>query len=203
MEAANKRRLASVAGVDHTVDADLVARIRGGDERAFEELFRAHATDLCRLAYHYLESSALAEEVAQDILLRVWEHRATLAQPGNLRAYLQTAVRNRAFDVMKAARSSARTHAADRVGSGQSAIGMGEPPCSPFEEIERRELAAALRSAVRGLPERCRTVFALRWESHLSYAEIAEQLGISIKAVERHRQRGLKRLAKSLRSFFP
>ncbi len=154
MEAANKHRLSSVAVADQAADGDLFARIRGGDERAFEELFRSHAKELCRHAYHYLESAALAEEVVQDVLLRVWEHRATLTPPASARAYLHTAVRNRALDVMKAARSSARTHASGGVGPDQSAIGMSEPPCSPFEEIERRELAAALRGALRKLPER-------------------------------------------------
>ena len=113
----------------------------------------------------------------------------------SLRAYLHAAVRNRALDVTKAARSAARAHAAGRAADDQSAVGMGEAAQSPLEDLERHELAVALRKAAGRLPERCRLVFTLRWESHLSYAEIAESLHISVKAVERHRQRGLERLA--------
>jgi RNA polymerase sigma-70 factor (ECF subfamily) len=203
MEAASKHRVDSAADLGQPAEADLFVRIRSGDERAFEELFRAYARELCRHAYHYLESAELAEDVVQDVLLRIWEHRLTLAHPIDLRAYLHTAVRNRALDAKKAARSTARTYAAGRNWVTGSAIGMGEAPSSPVENAERSEISAALRTAIRQLPERCRLVFALRWESHLSYAQIAEQLGVSIKAVERHRQRGLKRLARSLRRFFP
>ena len=96
---------------------------------------------------------------------------------------------------------AARTHAA-RYEIDGSAIGMGQAPSSPLEEAERSEISRALRIGIHKLPERCRLVFALRWESHLSYAQIAEQLGISVKAVERQRQRGLKHLAKALRKFF-
>jgi len=201
MESAGKPRPEYVVTAEVAPDADLVVRIRGGDERAFAALFHAHAGSLCRVAYHYLESTALAEEVAQDVLLHVWEGRATLAVRGSLRAYLHAAARNRALDVMKAARSAARTQAAGCRADDQSAVGMGEPARSPFEDVERQELAVALSKAIGRLPERCRLVCRLRWESHLSYAEIAEVLHISVKAVERQRQRGLERLAKSLRHF--
>jgi RNA polymerase sigma-70 factor (ECF subfamily) len=203
MEPAGKLRSERVAAADGAPDADLVARIRAGDERAFEALFRTHADALCRLAYYYLQSTALAEEVVQDVLLRVWERRMTLPVRDSLRAYLHAAVRNRALDSMRAARSAARTQAGDCAANEPSPVGMGEPARSPLEDLERRELAVALRNATSRLPERCRLVFMLRWESHLSYAEIAELLHISVKAVERLRQRGLERLAKSLRGFMP
>lgn len=203
MQSLGKPRPERVTAADVASDADLVVRIQAGDERAFEALFRAHAGALCRLAYHYLQSTALAEEVVQDVLLRVWERRATLVVRESLRAYLHAAVRNRALDAIKATRSAARTHAAGQAADDQSAVGMGEAARSPSEDVERQELAVALRNAVGRLPEQCRLVFILRWESHLSYAEVAEVLHISVKAVERRRQRGLERLAKSLRGFFP
>ncbi len=166
-------------------------------------MFRAHADTLCRLAHYYLESTALAEEVVQDVLLRVWERRTALVVRDSLRAYLHAAVRNRALDAMKAARSALRTERADRAPGDMQPPGMGQAARSPLEDLETRELSVALRTATDGLPERCRQVFRLRWELHLSYSEIAELLHISVKGVERHRQRGLERLARSLRGFMP
>jgi RNA polymerase sigma-70 factor, ECF subfamily len=203
MDSASTRRTRRPSAVDASPDTHLVAPVRAGDERAFEALFRAYAGPLCRLAYHYVESVALAEEVVQDVLLRVWESRASLPVRESLPGYLRVAVRNRALDTMKAARSAARVQAAGHAADCQVPIGMGQPARSPFEDAEQHELAAALRQAVERLPARCRMVFVLRWESHLSYAEIAEHLDISVKAVERHRQRALKRLAKALRQFLP
>ena len=203
MESASKLRPRQSYASDALPDAALLARVRDGDERAFETLFRTYAGSLCRLAYHYLESVALAEEVVQDVLLRLWERRATLPEPESLPAYLRVAVRNRAFDARKAARAAARAHAAGQAADRETGVGMGQPPRSPFEDVEQQDLAVALRRAVRQLPERCRLVFALRWESHLSYADIADQLQISVKAVERHRQRALKRPPSPSASSFP
>jgi RNA polymerase sigma-70 factor, ECF subfamily len=203
MESASTRRPRHATAADAPPDAHLVARVRGGDERAFEALFRAYAGSLCRLAYHYVGSVAMAEEVVQDVLLRVWESRESLPVRESLPGYLRVAVRNRALDTMKAARSAARVQAAGHAADYQVPVGMGQPPRSPFEDVEEHELAAALRRAVERLPSRCRMVFMLRWESHLTYAEIAQRLDISVKAVERHRQRALSRLAKTLRQFLP
>lgn len=203
MESARTRRPRRLPTIDTSPDADLIARVRGGDERAFEALFRAYASPLSRLAYHYVGSVALAEEVVQDVFLRLWDGRATLHVTESLPGYLRVAVRNRALDTTKAARSAFRVQRASQTVEPQAPAGMGQPARSPFEDVEHRELSDALRQAVDRLPARCRLVFLLRWESHLSYAEIAEQLDISVKAVERHRQRALTRLATFLRRFRP
>ncbi len=172
-------------------DATLCVRMRGGDEQAFEALFRRHAAALGRTAYRYVKSTALAEEVVQDVLLHVWERRASLDIHGSVAAYLYTAVCRRAMDTLKSARVSERTH--------DAASDLRDPDRTPLESAVASDLAAAVRAALDRLPERCRQVIALRWDAELSYAEIGEVLGVTVKAVERQRQRGLKLLAKALR----
>jgi RNA polymerase sigma-70 factor (ECF subfamily) len=173
-------------------DATLCVRLRGGDEQALEVLFRRHAPGLCRAAYRYVKSTALAEEVVQDVLLHVWERRASLDIHGSVAAYFHTAVRRRAFDTLKSARAGERAN--------DAASTMRAPERSPLESAVADDLAAVVRAALDRLPERCRLVLQLRWDAELSYAEIGEVLGVTIKAVERQRQRGLKLLARALRS---
>ncbi len=177
-----------------------LAGLRAGDERVFEAVFHAHATGLARVAYRYVRSAAVAEELTQDVLFRVWERRATLDVQTSLAAYLHAALRNCALDYLKAERSNART---ERVDDGDRPNGFGQPALVPSEEFERRELAAAVRRAIDALPARCRQAFALRWDAHLSYAEIAEVMRVSVKAVERQRWRALELLRRALAECWP
>lgn len=71
-----------------------------GDERAFESLFRAYYTPLCRFLVHYLEPS-VAEEIAQDLFLRLWRDRGQAPVRGSVRAYLYVAGRNAALNHLR------------------------------------------------------------------------------------------------------
>jgi len=79
--------------------------------------------------------------------------------------------------------------------------GMGQAPPGSEQLCEVNELEAAVRAAVERLPERCRMVFTLRWQHQLSYAEIAETLGIATKTVETQMNRALKALREPLRPY--
>jgi RNA polymerase sigma-70 factor (ECF subfamily) len=84
----------------------------------------------------------------------------------------------------------------------REAVSPGQGQISnPEEQYEMAELDAAIRDAIECLPERCRLVFTLRWQHHLSYAEIAETLGIAVKTVENQVTRALKALRTKLRPY--
>jgi RNA polymerase sigma-70 factor (ECF subfamily) len=79
------------------------ARIRAGDEAAFEALFRALAPGLCALITRYVQSRAVAEELVQELFLDLWLRRAQLQIDQALTAYLMTAARHRALNWLKRA----------------------------------------------------------------------------------------------------
>src|SRR2546430_17147716 len=79
---------------------DLVARIRVGDEAAFEAIFRAHYDPLCRYVAPYLGSRDAAEDAVQGVFARIWEDRAHWAV-GDVRHYLYAAVRRRAISQIR------------------------------------------------------------------------------------------------------
>jgi RNA polymerase sigma-70 factor, ECF subfamily len=171
--------------------ADLEARIRDGDVRAFEQLFRAHYEPLCRFAHRYLLDAGLAEDLVQDLFAHLWAERARLELRGSVRAYLFSAVRNRALNLRKrqlVEHDWARDEALPDVRQLHRA-----PPSSDHAlEVEERD--AHLRSALESLPERCRMVMRLRWQEQMSHAEIATVMGISLKGVENQLARGLQAL---------
>jgi RNA polymerase sigma-70 factor (ECF subfamily) len=176
--------------------ADLAARIRSGDSRAFEELFRREYAALCRFAERYVRDVSASEDLVQDLFTTIWANRARLDVRGSLRAYLFTAVRNRALNVRKhtlVEREWARDESSPEVRV------LHRTPRRPDDILDEAERDARLRGAMANLPERCRLVMQLRWQEQLGHADIASIMGISIKGVEIQLTRGLRTLRERFR----
>ena len=178
------------------IGTDLVERIRAGEVRALEELFRQQYEPLCRFAERYLRDRAASEDLVQDLFVALWARRGRIDLHGSLRAYLFASVRNRALNVRKhqlVERDWERDEGAPEVRM------LHRAPRRPDELLEERERDARVRAAIARLPERRRLVMQLRWQEQLGYAEIASILGISVKGVEIQLARGLRALRAQIR----
>ena len=170
-------------------ELEWLERIRTGDEEAFEALFRAYVEPLCAFAYSYVESEPAAQEIVQDLFARLWERRDSLEFPRNVQAYLYGATRNRAINHLRNRRvETTFLQRALRIGQARA---TAPRPVPPEEELNAQALAEAVERAVAELPPRCREVFTLTRDQHLSYAEVAGVLHISPKTVEIHMGRAL------------
>jgi RNA polymerase sigma-70 factor (ECF subfamily) len=180
---------------NHASERDLQERIRAGDEGAFDVIFRSNYPHLVRMAESVVREPALAEEIAQDVMLELWRRRESLDVEQTFRAYLIRATRNRALNHIRHQRIVAR----------EAAYAALESPSSPSAEQELLgvELERAVREAIDGLSDDCREVFQLSRESGLKYAEIATTLGISIKTVEKRMGQALTELRDRLAAWLP
>jgi RNA polymerase sigma-70 factor (ECF subfamily) len=176
-------------------ERELLARLRRGDEDAFDAIFRAHYPPLVGVAEGMLRSRAVAEEVVQDVMLELWRRREGLPVEESLRAYLFRATRNRALNSLRHSR-------VERRGEPHAAGPTAEPARAPATLVEE-EIDTALREAVGSLPERCRDVFELSRVHGLRYAEIASTLGISVKTVEAQMGKALRILRERLAAWLP
>ena len=176
-------------------DADLLERLRAGDSDAFDTIFRTWYPALVRLAEKMLRDRAVAEEIAQDVMLELWRRRDQLQAEGSPQAYLFQSTRNRALNHLRHLKVEqlAMPHLA------------GDSPSSPSagHRVVQEEIETALRQAIGDLPPRCRQVFELSRVRGLRYAEIAQQLGVSVKAVEAQMGRALKSLRERLAPWLP
>jgi RNA polymerase sigma-19 factor, ECF subfamily len=164
----------------------LIERMWAGDRRAFETIFRAYFGDLATYAAR-LVGSLDAEDVVQDVFVGIWTDGRRLTPPDYLSAYLHRAVRNRAVNRLR--------HRRMVLGWQTREAALGEPQATrPDRELENAELGRAIKEAAAGLSPRCREVFRLSREGQLTYTEIAEVLGISVKTVESLMGRALKAL---------
>ncbi len=175
---------------------DLVERLRGGDVRALEELFRQQYEPLCRFAERYLRDRAASEDLVQDLFAALWARRTRLDLRGSVRAYLFASVRNRALNVRK---HQLVEHDWERDEASPEVRVLHRTPRRPDELLDERERDARVRAAIAQLPERCRLVMQLRWHEQLGYSEIATILGISVKGVEIQLARGLRALRARVR----
>lgn len=171
-------------------ERDLQRRIRAGEEGAFDSVFRAHYAHLVRMADSIIREPALAEEIAQEVLLELWRRRESLEVEQTFRAYLIRSTRNRALNHIRHERVVARQAAAAALESRSSP--------SAEDEVLGIELERAVHDAIEGLPENCREAFLLSREQGLKYAEIAAVLGISIKTVEKRMGQALSELRQRL-----
>ena len=174
---------------EQPAESTLLARLRAGDRAAFEQIFREHFDGLAGFAYRLTRSRAIAEELIQDLFLEIWMRHERLIITETLRTYLFRAARNRAFNHL-------RRQKLERLWRlEQREIPEAE---SGEDEHSADELTAAIRAAIATLPNRCREIFLLSREQHMTYAEIAKVLGISVKTVETQMGRALKALRSRL-----
>jgi RNA polymerase sigma-70 factor (ECF subfamily) len=140
-------------------------------------VFRTHYPHLVRMGESIVHERALAEEVAQEVMLELWRRRDSLQVEQGFRAYLMRATRNRALNHVRHQQVVAREAAAAAL----------DPRSSPSGEDEMLsgELELAIRDAIDQLPEKSREVFQLSREHGLKYVEIASALDISVKTVEK------------------
>lgn len=167
----------------HSEEWNLVARIRGSDEKAFESLYLAHHEELWRFAYTYVRSRDIAEELVQDVFLAVWGSRETWDVHTRVRAWLFASVRHLALNHLRHERIVARTIQVAQTASGDDAVAMAAPSMDQLLAIEAEELDNACLQAIGELPDRRRIAMTLRWKHDMSALEIARVIGTTPEAV--------------------
>lgn len=161
--------------------------------QTFEALFRENHAHCLAFATHYTGDAHVAEEIVQQVFLRLWEKRETITITGPVKAYLFSAIRNTAISQWRkdVVRSEKET------GYGK----ISETTTGAGEEV--KELERLYRQALDRLPERCREVFVLSRQQNMKYAEIAEAMNISVKTVENQMGKALKILHQELKEYLP
>ncbi len=173
----------------------LQRRVKAGDIKAFETLFREFYAPLVSFAYGFVNDRDTAEEMVQDFFYHYWKNRESLEIKVSLKAYLFSSVKN--FSIKFLEKQQVRRRYAERMLAQTE-----EAEATSFiDEMGARELQQEIDRALGALPERCRTIFKMNRYQGLKYHEIAEALSVSVKTVEADMTRTLKVLRQSLASY--
>lgn len=176
-------------------DEELVARVRGGDEGAFAELYDRHRAALVRYARRVLgDRPPGPEDVVQEVFVKA--HAALLAddRPMQLRAWLHRLVRNRCLDELRRAGNAASLpidEALDAPAHGDVAHGG-----DPYHVVNRRHAVRHMLEDIATLPERQREVLLRREVDGATHEQVAADLGITVRASKNLANRARENLAR-------
>ncbi|HEV2482188.1 MAG TPA: RNA polymerase sigma-70 factor [Puia sp.] len=158
-------------------------------EAAFEALYRTYFVRLLRFCFSIIHQKESAEEIVNDVFLKLWEHRDRKPAIDNIRLYLYVAVKNRSLNYLRDTANLATIELSER--------------CDPYIRFETNpetilvghETLQRLRTAINQLPPRCKLIFTLIKEHGLKYKDVAHLLDLSVKTVEAQLAIALRKLA--------
>lgn len=168
----------------------------GNDELDLDTIYLEHYSPLRQYAYTLINDSILAEEMVHQVFLKILEKTEPVNVRTSLKAYLYRSVYNECLNFIKHEKVK-QTHQA------YSTNVMNQQTDNPSGRLQYKELENQLKKALNDLPEQCRTIFQLSRFEELKYAEIAAQLGLSVKTVEGQMSKALKRLRLQLADYLP
>ena len=187
-------------------ESALIERVRGGEKALFYELIRPYERSVYLSAYSVLHNQADAEEVVQETLLKAFTHLDQLRANDKFKAWLLLIAVNEA----RMRRRKDHRHLYDSLEEQAMATEEGEFMPRQFADwreipsdlVERKEIKAAVRSALDTLPEKYREVFVLRDMQHLTVTETAAVLGLTVPAVKTQLHRARLQMREQLAPIF-
>ncbi len=163
-----------------TDEKDLLLRLRGGSEAAFEAIYHRYKKRLGGNLLRMLKSDALADEALQDLFMKLWESRATIDVEKPIRAYLFRIAENLVMDVYRRA-------ARDKQLKAHLLSIHPDEGHNPTEQaLYRKEHRQLLEDAIALLPPQCQQVYRLCKLEGLSYDEVSQRLRISTSTINSH-----------------
>jgi RNA polymerase sigma-70 factor, ECF subfamily len=164
-------------------DADLMLRFQSGDEGAFAALVRRYQDRIVSLAYRYLASSADAEDLAQEVFLRVYRAKDSYRASAKFSTWIHRITANASLNQLRGAK--ARRSLSAPLGRDEGGIEFEDEAAeTPEAGLEKDELTRVLRRIVAELPERQRIAILLNKYEGLGYEEVAQAMEMSVTAVK-------------------
>ncbi|NDV57159.1 RNA polymerase sigma-70 factor [Bacteroides sp. 519] len=162
---------------------------------AFENLFLEYFEPLVTYAYRYLNDWQIAEDIVQDTFLSLWTNKEQVDFSISVKPYLYRAVYNKSINHIQQAYNQRRVSSEDT----DSLINRIIMEFNQYDTLLAKEVDMKIDRFVETLPPQCKNVFILSRKKHLKNKEIAETLGISEKAVEKHISKALLEIRQHLR----
>jgi RNA polymerase sigma-70 factor (ECF subfamily) len=161
-------------------------------ELKFEELFRTYFDSLCYFARKYIPDLDSSKEIVHNVFISIWEKREEFDFDKPAKSYLFTSVYNRCMNYIRDQKKFTDSGSAEIILENESVYD---------DHLEAAELESRIWRIIEGLPEKCREVFVLNRFESKKYAEIADQLNISVKTVEAQMSKALRVLRDNLKDY--
>ena len=184
---------------DLPASADIEALIRRclrGDQLAWDAIVRQYWRKVFNVAYKFVGKHDEAEDLTQDIFLKIFKSLDTFDRRANFQTWLISISRNLCIDHYRSVRKERET--IDRDVDANDLMPTSQEP-GPIAALEHRDRVALLRQAMSALPDTLRTAVLMRDIQELSYQEIADRLRLPEGTVKSRINRGRTELARQIR----
>ncbi len=163
------------------------------DQQNFREIYDTYFEPLCKFLNFYTRDVSVVEEVVQDVFLKLWEDREVL-EIQYIKTFLYNAARNRMLNELR--NSQNRNMLLEQWATQELERDSAE------DCVDMEEFVSLLRERVDNLPTGCREIYVMSREEQMSYREIAERKGISVKTVEAQMGIALKRIREGMMAHY-
>jgi RNA polymerase sigma-70 factor (ECF subfamily) len=167
--------------------------IAGGNEQSFEQVYHCFYKKLYQFAFAIVKQKMAAEEITEDVFIKIWQNKSKLPLVQNLKVYLYTAIKNTALNYISKQAIENITEAFDNID-----IQLNYAVITPEQIMITAEMYKRVRQAVETLPPKCKMIFKLIREDGLKYKEVAEILNISVNTIDAQMAIAVKKLGTSL-----
>jgi len=174
----------------------LIQRCLRGDQAAWEQIVKQHWRKVFNVAYKFVGKHDEAEDLTQDIFLKIFKSLDTFDRRANFQTWLISISRNLCIDHYRSVRKERET--IDR-GVDPNQLTPESHDRGPMAALEQRDRVTLLRQAMAALPEALRTAILLRDIQEMSYQDIAERLKLPEGTVKSRINRGRAELARQVR----
>jgi RNA polymerase sigma-70 factor (family 1) len=158
---------------------ELQTMIALGNEAAFTQLYLQFGKKLIQFAMSLVRSREIAEELVEDVFVKLWANRQKIGQIENITVYLYVAVKNKALNALSHKARELVAAPFDDLDTSIEAFGP-----DPYDLMITAEMMTRMRRAIESLPPRCKIIFRLIREDGLKYKEVAEILNISVNTID-------------------
>ena len=167
---------------------DLQNRLTIGDQTALKTLYDRYSTKLFQLAFAIVRSKEMAEEVVEDVFIKVWKKREQVGKIENFTFYLYVMTKNSSRDYLRKYGNK------KIINLDEVALPFYRLDITPEDLMITEEIINQINKAINELPTKCRLIFKLVKEDGLKYREVAELLHLSRKTVENQVGIALKKI---------
>ena len=158
---------------------------------SFESVYKSYYKQLCNLAFNIIGDQVAAEDVVQNLFIKIWNKRNTIVV-NDIKAYVYKSTINTSLNYLKSSKNRNMVSLATLLDHGDN---------TTEKQVKLNELQSKIDLAIRKLPPKCQVIFNLSRFEHMSASEIAKYLGVSKKTVDNQIGIALKKLREELKPY--
>ena len=185
--------------MDTLTDNQLIDRYLRGDDKSFEVLVARYADAIHRFVLRYVQSQEQAEDVTQEVFLKVWRNAKKVDRSKSFKSWLYTIAKNTALDLLKKKKSTPFSAFESETGRNFIVETLPSKGHQPITLAEIQEHQGMFLQAMELLSEKYQTILRMYYYEYLNFREIAERLQEPLNTIKSRHRRGLVLLRKSIR----